>query len=53
MISPIIELMVNKIEATSKNIEEKSNILISSLNAYITKKMLEVRIKIEAIGIII
>jgi len=53
MISRSSELTANKIEATCKNIEEKSNILTFSLEAYITKKTLEVTMKIEAIGVII
>jgi len=45
-------LTANILEATSKNIEEQSNILISSLAAYIMKKTLAVTMKIEAIGVI-
>lgn len=47
------ELMANTLEATSKDIEEKSNIFSSTLAAYITKKMLDITMKIEAIGVII
>lgn len=45
--------MANTLEATSKDIEEKSNIFSASLEAYITKNTLATTMKIEAIRSII
>jgi hypothetical protein len=48
MISWYSELAANTHEAPSKHIDEKSNILTSTLIVYIKKKTLEVTMKIEA-----
>jgi len=46
-------MTADTLEATNKNIEEKSNIFMRSLDEYITKKILDDTLKIVAISIVI